>query len=64
MPRRVLGTGEKVSAWAQQAQDQTEQSCRWLNDCITRELPAELVKVWEKMSQKEIAAPCVTSTRT
>jgi hypothetical protein len=55
---------EKVSAWAQQAQDQTEQSCRWLNDCITRELPAELVKVWEKMSQKEIAAPCVTSTRT
>ncbi|GAW67903.1 hypothetical protein GPEL0_01r3991 [Geoanaerobacter pelophilus] len=54
---------EKVSAWTQQAQDQTEQSCRWLNDLITRKLRTELVKVFEEMSQKEIAAPCVTSKR-
>ena len=51
----LLDRAENASAWAQQAQDQTDQSYRRLNDYIRKELPPQLVKAFEEASQKEIA---------
>jgi len=52
----LLDRAENASAWAQQAQDQTDQSYKLLNDYIRKELPHQLVKAFEEVSQNEIAS--------
>lgn len=46
---------ENASSRAEQAQDQTDQSYKLLNNYIRKELPTHLVQAFEEVSQKEIA---------
>ncbi len=51
----LLDRAENASASARQAQDQTDQCYRRLNDYVRRELPPQLVQAFQEVSQQEIA---------
>jgi hypothetical protein len=51
----LLDQAEIAAAAAQKAQDQTEQSCRRLNDYIRKELPPQLVRAFEEVSHEAVA---------
>lgn len=51
----LLDRAEDASAWAQQAQEQTERSYRRLNDYLLKDLPPQLVRAFGEVAQKEIA---------
>jgi hypothetical protein len=52
----MLNQAKTASAWAQQAQDESDKAYRRLSTYIRDNLPADLVEAFEKVAQNEIRA--------
>jgi len=52
----MLKQAKTASAWAQQAQDESDKAYRRLNAYIRENLPADLVEAYEKVAQNQVAA--------
>jgi hypothetical protein len=51
----MLNQAKSASAWAQQAQDESDKAYRKLNAYIRDQLPADLVEAYEKVAQNQVA---------